>query len=54
MIGFLKSASLKPTARSIARLGERCTPWVISWLRLLSGMGKLRKRPIEPISIIGA
>src|SRR5690348_15705204 len=28
MMGFLKSSSLKPTARSMARLGERWTPWV--------------------------
>jgi hypothetical protein len=26
---------LKPTARNIARLGERATPAVISWERLL-------------------
>ena len=28
-IGFSKSPSPKPTARSIARLGERATPWVM-------------------------
>src|SRR5688572_5849748 len=28
-IGFSKSPSPKPTARSIARFGERATPWVI-------------------------
>src|SRR6266436_945906 len=32
---FSKSPSLKPTARNIARLGERATPAVISWERLL-------------------
>jgi hypothetical protein len=36
MIGFSKSPSSKPTARSIARLGERATPSVIKWERLLS------------------
>src|SRR5438874_3365031 len=36
MMGFSKSPSLKPTARNIARLGERATPAVISWERLLS------------------
>src|ERR1700733_10384747 len=35
-IGFSKSSSLKPTARNIARLGERATPAVINWERLLS------------------
>src|SRR6185295_16425673 len=34
-MGFSKSLSPKPTARSIARLGERATPAVMSWLRLL-------------------
>src|SRR5574341_242463 len=29
-IGLSKSPSLKPTARSMARLGERATPWVMS------------------------
>ena len=28
-IGFTKSPSPKPTARNIARLGERATPWVM-------------------------
>ncbi len=28
-IGLSKSASPKPTARSIARFGERATPWVM-------------------------
>src|ERR1051326_589705 len=32
MIGFSKSPSLKPTARSIARFGVRSTPFVIVWL----------------------
>src|SRR3954471_10235977 len=41
MIGFSKSRSPKPTARSIARFGERATPCVMRWLRLLSGMGKI-------------
>src|SRR5215471_16878925 len=35
-MGFSKSSSLKPTARNIARLGERATPVVMSWERLLS------------------
>ena len=34
-MGFSKSPSLKPTARNIARLGERATPAVMSWERLL-------------------
>ena len=33
-IGFSKSPSLKPTARSIARFGLRLRPAVIAWLRL--------------------
>ena len=37
-IGFSKSPSLKPTARSIARLGERATPWVMICERRLFGM----------------
>ncbi len=37
-MGFSKSASPKPTARSIARLGERATPWVMSLERRLDGM----------------
>ena len=37
-IGFSKSSSPKPTARSIARLGERATPWVMSFERRLSRM----------------
>jgi hypothetical protein len=32
-MGLSKSLSLKPTARNMARLGERCAPWVIAWLR---------------------
>ena len=39
-IGLVKSSSPKPTARSIARLGERWTPWVMSWERRLSKAGK--------------
>jgi hypothetical protein len=35
MIGFSKSASPNPTARSIARLGERATPCVMSLERRL-------------------
>ena len=41
-MGFLKSPSPNPTARSMARLGERATPAVINWLRLLSGMKVLQ------------
>jgi hypothetical protein len=37
-MGLSKSPSLKPTARSMARLGERATPPVILLERLLSGM----------------
>jgi hypothetical protein len=40
MIGFSKSPSPKPTARNIARFGERATPSVIVRLRRLLGMGK--------------
>src|SRR5437016_12028326 len=32
-MGLLKSASLKPTARNMARFGERCTPSVMRRLR---------------------
>src|SRR5260221_2820346 len=39
MIGLLKSLSRKPTARSIERLGARCTPSVISLLRSFSAIG---------------
>src|SRR5258705_6534934 len=39
-IAFWKSPSPKPTARSIARLGERATPWVMVLLLQLSAMGK--------------
>ncbi len=38
-IGFSKSASVKPTARSMARLGARWTPWVMALLRRWSDMG---------------
>jgi hypothetical protein len=41
-IGFSKSASPKPTARSMARLGERATPCVINLERRLDGMNTLR------------
>ena len=37
-IGLSKSSSPKPTARSIARLGERATPWVMSLERRLDDM----------------
>jgi hypothetical protein len=37
-IGLSKSSSPKPTARSIARFGERATPWVIRRERRLSAM----------------
>ena len=36
-IGLSKSPSPKPTARSIARLGERATPWVMRRERRLRG-----------------
>src|SRR5438270_8716456 len=36
MIGFSKSPSWKPTARNIARLGERATPAVMICERRLS------------------
>ena len=42
-IGFSKSPSPKPTARSIARLGERATPCVMSCERRLCDMGELRE-----------
>src|SRR5258707_6823033 len=38
-MGFSKSPSPKPTARSMARLGERAGPWVIRRERRLSGGG---------------
>jgi hypothetical protein len=38
-IGFSKSPSPNPTARSIARFGERGIPWVISRERRLKDMG---------------
>src|SRR6266850_6403341 len=43
-IGFSKSPSPNPTARSIARLGERASPWVIVLLRQLSLMWELLMR----------
>ena len=36
MMGFSKSSSVKPTARIMARLGERLSPWVMARLRRLS------------------
>ena len=41
MIGLLKSPSPKPTARSMARLGERWIPWVIAAERSMDGCGEL-------------
>ena len=38
-IGLPKSASWKPTARSMARLGARWTPWVMAALRREGGIG---------------
>ena len=38
IIGLLKSPSPKPTARNMARLGERCTPCVMVLLLMLLGM----------------
>ena len=43
-IGLSKSLSPNPTARSIARLGERCTPWVTVLLLRLSDMIVAYKR----------
>src|SRR4028119_1399753 len=45
-IGLVKSPSPKPTARSIARLGARCTPPVTAWLLKFSGILKF------PLSVI--
>src|SRR5260370_19086263 len=39
-IAFWKSPSPNPTARSIARLGERASPWVMVLLLQLSATGK--------------
>src|SRR5437667_5165829 len=39
-IAFSKSPSRKPTARNIARFGERAAPWVMVLLLQLSAMGK--------------
>src|SRR5437773_2209306 len=39
-IAFWKSPSPKPTARSIARFGERAAPWVMVLLLQLSATGK--------------
>jgi hypothetical protein len=38
MMGFSKSASPNPTARNMARLGARWTPWVMTELRRGVGM----------------
>src|SRR6185295_10431851 len=38
MIGLPKSSSPKPTARSMARLGARSTPWVMALLRSWLGI----------------
>jgi hypothetical protein len=43
-MGLPKSSSRKPTALSMARLGERCTPWVTTWLR----SGKAENWPSLP------
>ena len=43
-IGLSKSPSPKPTARSIARFGERATPWVMILERRLWDMGRA---PVE-------
>src|SRR5690349_17232889 len=37
-IGFSKSPSPKPTARSMARFGERATPWVMRRERRFAGV----------------
>src|SRR5438105_15276099 len=54
MIGFSKSPSWKPTARNIARLGERATPPVMICERRLSfvtSTSLLIRRPKEPSEI---
>jgi hypothetical protein len=43
--GLLKSASPKPTARSMARFGARSMPWVTTRLRRLSLIERPRCRP---------
>ena len=43
-MGFSKSPSPNPTARSIARLGERAVPSVMRRLRLLRGIVKPGRR----------
>jgi hypothetical protein len=43
-IGLSKSPSRKPTARSMARLGERATPWVMSLERRLRVMPEVYDR----------
>ena len=37
MIGLLKSPSPKPTARNMARLGDRWKPWVMAAERSMAG-----------------
>ena len=44
MIGLSKSPSLNPTARSIARFGERAMPWVMSLERRLNVIVRLLVR----------
>ena len=50
-IGFSKSPSPKPTARSIARLGERATPAVISLERRFCGRRAMVLPPREAASL---
>src|SRR5262245_60417872 len=48
MMGLSKSRSPNPTARSMARLGERCTPCVMVWLRRSDMPCKVRgETPID-------
>src|SRR5215208_3792790 len=44
-IGLSKSPSPKPTARSIARLGERATPWVMRRERRFAGVAAMQCPP---------
>ena len=46
-IGFSKSPSPKPTARSIARFGERATPWVIRRERRFAGVVAMQWSSLE-------
>jgi hypothetical protein len=41
MIGLLKSSSPKPTARSMARFGERWIPWVMAAERNMAAVGRV-------------